>query len=62
MQELEDTHFVQNYYIRVFPADIAEVTVKVNLDEEFPMVDNHIIIAGKDLSCIYDLIRPLRAK
>jgi len=62
MQELEDTHIMQNYYIRVFPPELRDVTVKVSVLDEYPHVDNHLIITGKGLSSVYDLIRPLRAK
>jgi len=62
MQELEDSHIMQNYYIRAFPPELRDVTVNVSVLDEYPHVDNHLIITGKGLSSVYDLIRPLRAK
>lgn len=59
---MEDTHFLQNYYIRAFPPELREVTVVTSLLDEFPEVSGHLIITGRGLSCLFDLIRPLRAK
>ena len=62
IQELEDAHVLQNYYIRAFPPELRDVTVRTSLLEEFPEICNHLIITGKGLSSLFDLIRPLRSK
>jgi hypothetical protein len=62
LQQKEDAHFAESYYLRSKPADIQEVTIKTSVIEEFPFINNHLLIIGKGLSNLYDLIRPLRAR
>lgn len=62
MHRLEDEHFNKFYYVRSVPADIQQVTIKSNVVDEVPYINNHLIIIGKGLKNLYDLIRPLRAK
>lgn len=42
--------------------DLRDAVVKTSINDSKPFIDNHIIIIGKALSNLYDLIRPLRAK
>lgn len=62
VQELEDAHVLQNYYIRAFPPELRDVTVQTSLLDEYPEICNHLIITGKGLASLFDLIRPLRSK
>jgi hypothetical protein len=50
------------YYIRDSIATLDECTIKTSLKEELAVVNNHIIIIGKEMSNLYDLVLPLRAK
>jgi hypothetical protein len=62
IHRLEDEHLVNNYYMRPSPIlDLEEITIKSSVAEELPYVNNHIIIVGKTLKNVYDLIKPLRA-
>lgn len=62
LHKVEDEHFNENYYIRNKAADLREITIKTNVFDEIPNISNHLIIIGKGLRNLYDLIRPLRAK
>jgi hypothetical protein len=62
LQRLEDEHLQKNYYLRARAVDLSDVTIKTGVIEEVPFINNHIIVIGKELSNLYDLIRPLRAK
>jgi hypothetical protein len=62
MHRLEDEHLNKFYYIRSEPAEINSVTIKTNVLDEVPFINNHLIIIGKGLKNLYDLIRPLRAR
>ena len=62
LHNLETEHFARNYYLRPAAAKLSEVTIKTNVMSEFPFINNHLIIAGKRMDNLYDLIRPLRAK
>jgi potassium large conductance calcium-activated channel subfamily M alpha protein 1 len=42
--------------------DKSIVTIRTSLIEEIPSMHDHIILIGKDISNIYDFIKPLRAK
>ena len=61
-QKREDQHLRENYFIRDTHMDLEDAMIKTSAAEEMAFVDNHIIIIGKALSNLYDLIRPLRAK
>jgi hypothetical protein len=41
---------------------VQDAFIKTSVHEEIPFVDNHIIIIGKALSNLYDLIHPLRSR
>jgi hypothetical protein len=62
VHRLEDEHFSSTYYVRSYPIEISEVTVKTNVFEEVPSILHHIIIIGKNLKNLFDLVKPLRAK
>ena len=62
LHKLEDEHFQSNYYVREIPLELYECTVKTSVIEEVPYINNHIIIIGRGLGNLFDLIKPLRAK
>jgi hypothetical protein len=62
MHQLEDAHMKKEYYLRAAPAEMASCVVKTNVIDEVPFINNHVIIIGKGMSNLFDLIRPLRAK
>jgi hypothetical protein len=61
-QLLEDRLLRENYFLRSTQMDVSDAIIRSSVSEEMPFVDNHIIIIGKSLSNLYDLIRPLRAR
>jgi hypothetical protein len=62
MHRLEEDHFKENYYVVENPLDIHECTVSTSILEEYPFINQHIVIIGKGLRNLFDLIRPLRAR
>jgi hypothetical protein len=62
LHRLEDKHFNENYYLRPMLLELSECTVKTGVLEELPYIHNHLIVIGKNLKNLYDLIKPLRAK
>ncbi len=62
IQNLEESHIKESYFLRKFPAEIDDVLIKTSIAEEVPHISNHLIVIGKSLSNLYDLIRPLRAR
>lgn len=62
LHQLEDQHMKREYYLRSAPAEFANCVVKTNVIDEIPFINNHVIIIGKGLSNLFDLVRPLRAK
>lgn len=62
LHQLEDQHMKKEYYLRTLPADFVHCLVKTNVIDEIPFINNHVIIIGKGLNNLFDLIRPLRAK
>jgi hypothetical protein len=62
IQKLEEKHILTHYYSRETPTDLEECFIKTSVIGEIPHINNHLIVMGKDLSNLYDLIRPLRAK
>ena len=65
IQKAEDAHLRENYYVRTTPAELSDCVIRTSVIEEVPILEkmcNHIIIMGKSLSNLYDLIRPLRAR
>lgn len=61
-QKLDNLYLREHYYCKDHIMDMQDAVVKTSLQEEMPMVENHIIIIGKSLSSLYDLILPLRSK
>lgn len=59
---LKETHFKTSYYLREQPAVLKDCTVKGSVLDVVPGIKNHIIIIGKGMTNLFDLIRPLRAK
>jgi len=62
LHQLEDQHMKREYYLRTTPVEFAACVVKTNVIDEIPFINNHVIIIGKGLSNLLDLVRPLRAK
>ena len=62
LQRTEDAYLDENYFTRHSYLDVHDAVIKTSVNEELPFVDEHIIIIGKALSNLYDLIRPLRSK
>jgi hypothetical protein len=62
LQKAEDQHLRENYYVKDYLMDMRDAVVKTSVTDAKPFIENHIIIIGKALSNLYDLIRPLRAK
>jgi hypothetical protein len=62
LHRLEEEHFEKHYLLRATPLDLHEVRIKTSVTQEIPNINNHIIIMGKGINNIFDLIRPLRAK
>lgn len=62
LQKIEDKYLKENFYIRDSLCELQDAIIKSSVMEELRFVDNHIIIIGKGLSNLYDLIRPLRSK
>ena len=62
LQRLEDEQLRSNYFVRDIPADLNEAHVATSLLEEYPYMNNHMIVIAKGLSNLYDFIRPLRSK
>jgi hypothetical protein len=62
LHRLEDKHFSANYYVRPNLPDLYKCTVKTGVLEELPLIRNHLIVIGKSLKNLFDLIKPLRAK
>jgi hypothetical protein len=63
LQKLEDQLLREHYFIRDNVSfELHDAYIRTSVMEEMPYVENHIIIIGKALSNLYDLIRPLRAK
>ena len=62
LQKIEDEYLLKNYYMRDERVSLIDAIINTSILEEMPFISNHIIIIGKALSNLYDLIRPLRAK
>jgi hypothetical protein len=62
LSKAEDRHLAENYFIRSYRVELSDVYIQTSIHDELPFMENHIIIIGKSLSNLYDLIRPLRAK
>lgn len=62
LQKIEDDRLRSNYYVRDEEALLEQVTIRTSLTAEYPFLSDHLIIVGKSMSNLYDLIMPLRAK
>jgi hypothetical protein len=64
-QKEQDKVLRSHFYVREADSgavDILDACIKTNVMEELPYVENHIIIIGKALNNLYDLILPLRSR
>lgn len=62
LHKLKQKYLFDNYHTRRTIPSIEECTINTSLAEELPNCENHIVIMGRVLENLYDLIRPLRAK
>jgi hypothetical protein len=62
LQKMEEKHMATFYYHRPNPVALEDCYVKTSVIDEVGHINNHLIITGKDITNLYDLIRPLRAK
>lgn len=62
LQKIEDEYIRANFFIRDKQATLSECTIQSSVQEEIPHLNNHVIVLGRGISNLYDLIRPLRAK
>lgn len=62
IQRLEEEHFQRYYYLRSSPVDLHDIYIRTSVTREMSQIQNHIIIMGKGIGNIYELIRPLRAR
>lgn len=46
----------------MFPEQVKDLLIKTSLLDEYPYVNKHTIVVGKQNSNLYDLIKALRAK
>jgi len=60
--KLEEEYMQNNYYMRSKVASISDATIETSVLKEIPHISDHVIITGKGISNLYDLIRPLRAR
>ena len=61
-QEDREANVRKNYYMRTKPAILDNCLIHGYVTTEVPNIDDHIIIASRDLEYLYDLILPLRSK
>lgn len=61
-QKIEDEHMMGNYYLRKKPIELCDILIRTSVIDEVPFINEHLIIIGKNMSTLLDLIRPLRAK
>lgn len=61
MQKLEEQNLRSNFFVRK-PMDLSLVTIKTSVLDEIPLIYDHILIVGRELLNLADLIRPLRAR
>ena len=60
--KMQTENLKSNYYVCDVPSDIATATIDSSLTEEYPNMEDHIIVVTKNLTNLYDLILPLRSK
>ena len=61
LAKIESNYLRENYFVRS-PLHLSLATINSSVTDEIPEIRNHIVIIGKDLNNLYDLLRPLRAK
>lgn len=57
----QDAYLKANFFVRE-RTTLHDCTIRTSVADELPSLTNHIIILGKGITNLYDLIRPLRAK
>jgi voltage-gated potassium channel Kch len=57
----QDLYLKANFYVRE-RSSLNDCTIRTSVFDELPHLSNHVIILGKGVNNLYDLIRPLRAK
>ena len=62
IQKKKDRELRQNFFIRDIPQDLSAAYIKTSILDEYPYMNNHMIVIAKGLSNLYDFICPLRAK
>lgn len=62
LHKIEEEYLKLNFYIMDTRKPLAAATCKLPLLTEHPEIENHLIIMGKGISNLYDLVRPLRYK
>jgi hypothetical protein len=61
-QEEREESMRNNYYMRAKPTVLDNCVIHGYVTTEVPNIEDHIIIASRDLEYLYDLILPLRSK
>mmetsp|Transcript_8231 Transcript_8231/g.15524 ORF Transcript_8231/g.15524 Transcript_8231/m.15524 type:complete len:1217 (+) Transcript_8231:175-3825(+) len=62
IQKMRDQELRKNFFIRDTPQDLASAYIKTSILDEYPYMNNQMIVIAKGLSNLYDFICPLRAK
>lgn len=62
VQRLEDEKMRRNYFVDPEPISLDKAICNRPVVEEVPSISGHIIIIGRNISNLYDLIKQLRAK
>jgi hypothetical protein len=62
LQKMKDQELRQNFFIRDTPQELSAACIKTSILDEYPYMNNHMIVIAKGLSNLYDFICPLRAK
>jgi len=52
LHQLQDEYTAENYYLRDQPATLKSITIRTNVIDEVPIVNNHLIIIGTAPSLI----------
>jgi len=62
MHKIHEAEMRELYYVRDKVATLEECYIETSVKDELAVINNHVIIIGKELSNLYDLVLPLRAK
>jgi hypothetical protein len=61
IQRMEEQALRSNFFVRK-PMELSLVTIKTSVLDEIPLMNDHILIVGRELLNLADLIKPLRAR